>query len=192
MRPNYQPAMDAASVRRDVMRSRSAPVIIFIVVGLLAAAVLINVLAPAPSQCNLSIGVLQYQYLSPAGITVYVGITNTGNSTIRYNRTAFSEAQVREQFPWGWRRGSNRPISLVPGTPELLKPGAHTEALVALHRDMVRWQVIYSIRSASLRDRILARLPAKWRSYASPILGRVLSGKEGPDTEVQSNVFTAN
>lgn len=171
------------------MRSRSAAVIIFIAASLFAAVVLINVLAAPPSHCNLGIGVLQYQYLSPDAVTVLVGITNTGNLTIRYNRRSFSEAQVREQFPWGWRRGSNRPISLVPGTPELLKPGVHTDAFVALHPDMVRWQVIYSIRSASLRDRILARLPAKWRGHASPLLGRVLSGKEGRETEVQSDVF---
>jgi len=154
---------------------------------MLAAILTCVLVAPSP-RYKIGIGVLKYIQNGPS-ITVLVGITNTGDSTIRYNQANISEARGRTETQRGWSTVNNSPTSLLPGTPTLLAPGSWHIDLVALDRDMLRWQITYKIRSASLRDRVFVRFPAKSRTYARPILRRVLPGKEGPEKEVQSEVF---
>ncbi len=156
--------------------------------SVLAAAGIRVLLAPSPEP-KLAMGTLNYGYWNGPSVTVRLGITNVGQSSIRYNQINFGEALVRTEMAYGWTTGNNAPISLAPGAPALLRPGSNTVALVVLDRDMLRWQIAYTIRRASRRDRVLDAFPVKWRTYARPILGGIFSGKEGPEKRVQSDIF---
>jgi hypothetical protein len=139
----------------------------------------------------VSIGVLGYEPWGGKGpsLLVRVGITNTGNRTIRYNQFNFDGgAQVHAELPSGWTTQDNGSFALLPLLPKLLSPGSTATAFICLPEGTVRWQVGYTVRTASLSERVNWRIPPKWYRRLHPLCERYFSNKE-QQQEVQSGVF---
>jgi hypothetical protein len=142
-------------------------------------------------RARVSMGILSYRTSDNGPVLpVFLGLTNTGPTTIRCDSSFLSGgAWVRVELPGGWAVRALNPIAMVSLLPDLLRPGSNTSATVLLPPDALRWQVVYRVRTASLRDRVLSRLGSKWRNRLYPLCQRLLSAKEGPEQEMRSSVF---
>jgi hypothetical protein len=139
----------------------------------------------------ISIGVFSYDSWGKGpSLTVRIGITNTGRTAIRYNQVNFSgDAVLRTESRKGWTIRDIGPLAMLPLMRALLRPGSNTSAFISLPSNTLRWQVSYHVRAASLRDRVVSRIPAKWHGRLYPLCKRWLSDKEGPEKEIASDVF---
>lgn len=140
---------------------------------------------------TISIGVLSYDisYKGPF-VPALVGLTNTSGATIRCdNLTLNGDAWVRVETVSGWAVRTLDPTAVVSLLPGWLRPGSNTSARLLLPPETLRWQVGCKVRTASMRDSLLSKLPAKWRNRLHPLCERLLSGKEGPKQEMTSGVF---
>ena len=120
---------------------------------------------------------------------VRVAITNTGHIALSYNMVNFcDDAWLRTESSSGWTDRDIHPAMAIPAAGFVLKPGARTIRLIRLPKDTLRWQVGYTIRAASLRQRVFSTLPPRWilRLYS---LYRRLPNREGPKQRAQSPVF---
>lgn len=139
----------------------------------------------------IAIGILGYSSWGKGpSLAVSVGITNTGRTTIRYNKINFGgDASVRAELQNGWVTRDIGPMALLPWMPALLRPGDKTKANLMLPKGTLRWQVCYRVRGASLRECVASRIPPKWRGRLRPLCERLLSGREGPEREIVSELF---
>ena len=162
-----------------------------ITAGLLTSGLIWFLARPSSGPEVLSIGVLCYgSWGQGPSVSVRIGITNVGQTTIEYNRLNFSSnAALYVESENGWTTRDIGPLAGLPLMPTLLSPGASTSVSLVLPENTLRWQVGYKIRTASLRDRVSSRTPAKWRVRLQPLLEKLFSGKEGPEQEVRSRVF---
>jgi hypothetical protein len=160
------------------------------ILGLLIAGFVGLVLRLPASKPDVTIGVRAYNHWGSESLDVCLGITNTGHVAIRYNRCNFdSNAWVRTESENGWTNGDIGVIARVPSSQMLLCPGSNTFALLVLPPDTLRWQVGYRTRVASIRERVILRIPSKLRGILDPICKRVLSDKGGSQWEIRSPVF---
>ena len=79
----------------------------------------------------------------------------------------------------------------VPKAPVLLMPRATNVMTISIPREAVRFQVGLKFRKASLRDRIIFKLPSKMRHGFSLLLSSFISGKDGAEEEIWSGFFQA-
>ena len=120
---------------------------------------------------------------------VRVGITNRGFRTIRYTRFNFDgDAWVRTESESGWTKRDLGPGALLPPFEALLESGADTLAFIALPGGTRRWQIGYTVRTASLRETVSSRITSQWARPIRPLILHFLSKKEGWQ-EVRSAVF---
>jgi len=140
---------------------------------------------------SISIGVLSYDLWGKGpAFSVRLGVTNTSRTTIRYNQLNFSgDALLRTESQRGWTTRDIGPGAVFPLMPALLPPGSNAPAFILLPADTLRWQIRYPVRAASPRDRVMSRLPPKWRGRLRPLCERVFSAKEGPEQQIASDVF---
>ena len=170
------------------------------VITLSAGAALMVLASRHPARPVVSIGILSYtNWGKSPSICARVGLTNTGRVTIKFNQMNY---RVRIESPRGWSQEQPEcyltsgwvswdfgPFAVTTLMPALLKPGSNTSATILLPADTLRWQVGYKVRTASLRERVASRIPAKWQRRLYPICQRLLSDKPGPEQEVLSGLF---
>src|SRR3954462_6741953 len=128
---------------------------------------------------------------TPMELCAIIAITNTGHLTINNKLPDFSDADsMRVESPRGWTIGEHARVMLL-GDPmnQTVRPGSGMSALVCLPKETLRWQVCYKVSTASLRQRLLSRVPAKWQGWLLPLCNRFVSDKPGPEQEVWSPVF---
>jgi hypothetical protein len=171
------------------MRSSKVAFIVAIVAVLIV--LLLGLKAGRPeAKLAVSIGVLSYGAWGQADYCVRLGLTNTGPATIRYSQFNINgSGWVLAESPTGWAVRDIGPSAGFPYRPELLRPGSNTFGIISLPSDTLRWQVGYKLSAASVRERVVARIPGKWRNRLYPLCQRLLPGKEGPEQEIQSQVF---
>ena len=146
---------------------------------------------PARDEPAISIGVLRYEpWAGGPALKVWVGVTNTGRTPIRYSQFAFDpKGWMQVELRNGWTTRDLEPFaSAWSRFPILvLGPGSNTTAWVALPEGTRRWRVGYKARTVSLRERVTERIPLKWRVRLRPLTER-LSNKT-TEQEIRSAVF---
>jgi hypothetical protein len=139
----------------------------------------------------ISVGSLKYSLWAGTGpsLAVRIGITNIGRYGIVYNQINFSDfSRLRVQSTNGWQLEYNGTFGVFPLNHEVLKPGKDTTATVCLPPRTLRWQVCYTVQTASARERVLDRIPLKWRRIFEP-LSKHIPNKPGREYEIWSGIF---
>lgn len=173
------------------MRTRSLTGILAVLAIVLVALLWFLARRPAAKPA-ISIGVLSYKPWARTApdFSVRLGITNTGRITIRYNQVNFSgHAVLRVESHKGWATRDIGPGAVFGVMSALLSPGSNTTAFILLPSNTRRWQITYQFRAACPRDRIMSKIPAKWRGRFRPLCERLFSGREGPEQEIVSDMF---
>src|SRR5437879_6257891 len=96
-----------------------------------------------------------------------------------------ADAWVRTESRAGRTTRDVGPLALA----TLLRPGSNTTTSIALPSDTLRWQVAYKVRSASLRHRVVSRIPDKWRLRLYPLYVRLLPDQQDREQEIRSALF---
>ena len=159
----------------------------------LIAAVLIWLVATRPFGASpaISIGVLRYEpWAGGPAFKVWVGVTNTGRTPIRYSKFAFDpQGWMQVELQNGWTTRDLGPLASAGQRFPMfiLGPGSNTTAYVALPEGTLRWRVGYKVRTVSLREGVTEWIPPKWRVRLRPLTER-LSNKAA-EHEIRSAVF---
>lgn len=143
------------------------------------------------SKPSISMGLVQYVDRSnswfPAAI---VGFTNNGAIMVRYDHVDSDEPSLlRTESRTGWVSEIFHPVGGITIPPQLLKPGSNVLLLVPLRQGTLRWQLRYTIRRASSRDRVGSKLTGDFGDRLYRLCGHLLSTNDGPPQEFWSEVF---
>ena len=163
-----------------VMRVRSVMIILG-AVALLTVALVLRSAVSLPVRPPISIGILSYQPWAGTGpdLMVRVGITNRGFRSIRYTKFNFDgDAWVLTESESGWTKRDIGSTALLPPFDALLESGTDTFAIITLPGGTRRWQIGYTVRTASLRETVSSRISSQWARPIRPLILSLLSKKE--------------
>jgi hypothetical protein len=147
-----------------------------------------------PAKPTASLSVISYDTWERNSYSVRVGITNTSGTTLRFYLVSFGQdAVLRVESSKGWATRDIGRMAKLPFTRTsmgvLLPPGSGTTTIIQLPSDTLRWQLTYPVQAAGKRDRMIAKIPAKWRNSLRPLCKRLFSNRDEPEHNVTSDVF---
>ncbi len=177
--------MGGAWLSGFVMRTRKTP----FTLALLAVALIVSFrIAGRPSAETpaIAISIVGYtnwhEYVCPR-------IRLTNHSSVTYDgRATGPSGWMKVELTNGW---TDKPLSSMIGATEILRPGSSVDFWTVVPTNALRWHFGFTVRTASLRERVYFRVPGGWWDRVHPVCEwpRLLSHKTGPQCEIKSEVF---
>lgn len=144
------------------------------------------------SKPDISMGLLEYHDgKNDYGLTcAVVGLTNNGSVTVRYDHVDPDEPFVlRTESRAGWASKTFDSFEKMTISPSLLAPGSNANLYVYLPDGTLRWQIKYTIRSASIQSRIGNEITGDWGDRIFRLIKKLQLTNEGPPQVFWSKVY---
>ncbi len=168
--------------------------ILTILVCVIAVVIALACFITTKSKPRISMGLLEYDYSKNdfgSSIIAVVGLTNNGLVTVRYDHVDSDEPFVlRAESRTGWVSKAFYSTQKITLSPSLLAPGSNTTLYLYPPDGTLRWQLKYTIHSASIQRRIGSQFTGDWGDRLYSLLGRNgLFTNDGPPQAFWSEVF---